>query len=194
MSSDRDTTESPLVQRIASMVDVPVEEWDPRFLRALTTISSPVTQSTRNTTPSLEQVFDPATRLHFLSLPSPASSAPTSSSTQRLGESLSSQEKPLSEGWISEALLSLDRTLHAKNKDYRIDSEFSNFEFAAQMVGGGMSPDEVMLTQIAIKLGRLQGLPDDPRNESRMDTIKDLAGYAVILYGYSLSKVSHGQA
>ena len=107
---------------------------------------------------------------------------------------MSSQEKPLNEGWISEALLSLDRTLHAKNKDYRIDSEFSNFEFAAQMVGGGMSPDGVMLTQIAIKLGRLQGLPDDPRNESRMDTIKDLAGYAVILYGYALSKVSHGQA
>lgn len=187
MSSDKDTTASPAEQYIASMVDVPVEEWDPRFRQALTTMFTRATPSMPSTMRSFKRgsmtVWEPVS----MSQQSHVSSAPTSSSTQRSGESLSSQEKPLNEGWISEALLSLDRTLHAKNKDYRIDSEFSNFEFAAQMVGGGMSPDEVMLTQIAIKLGRLQGLPDDPRNESRMDTIKDLAGYAVILYGYALS-------
>lgn len=106
-----------------------------------------------------------------------ASSAPTSSNTQRSEGSLS---------YIKKALESLDFTLTSKNEDYRIDGEFSNFDYAAQ-VSGYLSPQEVMLTQIGIKLGRLQGLPRDPNNESRLDTLKDLAGYAIILYAHALS-------
>ena len=95
-------------------------------------------------------------------------------------------------GWIGRALLELNEVLESKNADYKIDGEFSNFEMAADLAG--LTVEEVILTQIGIKLGRLKGLPDDPRNESRLDTIKDLAGYAVILYAYSLSKASHGRA
>lgn len=87
--------------------------------------------------------------------------------------------------WMNEALERLSATLVSKNADYSIDGgEFSNFEYAAHM--SEMPVDKVMLAQIGIKVGRLKGLPDDPSNESRLDTIKDLAGYAVILYAYSL--------
>ncbi len=86
------------------------------------------------------------------------------------------------DSWVHRALRDLDAILSSKNADYRIDGEFSNFTFAADI--SGTSVEEVMLTQIAIKLGRLKGLPADPNNESRKDTVKDLAGYAVILYGY----------
>lgn len=88
--------------------------------------------------------------------------------------------------WIGTAIETLDAVLTSKNQDYRIDGEFSNFDYAAQ-VSGYLSPQEVMLTQIGIKLGRLQGLPRDPNNESRLDTLKDLAGYAIILYAHALS-------
>lgn len=84
------------------------------------------------------------------------------------------------------ALGDLKSTLQSKNSDYKIDSEFSNFEHAARIAG--ITPEAVMLTQIGIKLGRLEGLPDDPSNESRLDTLKDLAGYAVILYAYNLMR------
>jgi len=51
----------PLVEQyIASMVDVPVEEWDPRFREALTTMLSRVLQSTPSTTPSSKQALRPA--------------------------------------------------------------------------------------------------------------------------------------
>jgi hypothetical protein len=89
--------------------------------------------------------------------------------------------------YTEKALADLADTLAKKNADYKINGEFSNFSYAADVVGGGMSADAVMLTQIGIKLGRLQGLPDDPMNESRLDTYKDLAGYAIILYAYALS-------
>lgn len=151
---------------------------------------SPAMQSTQNTTPYFPLPWENAPGARCTSHTNPASSAPTSSSTQRSEESLSSPDI----GWIGRALLELNEVLESKNADYKIDGEFSNFMYAADVVGGGMSPDAVMLTQIGIKLGRLQGLPDDPRNESRLDTVKDLAGYAVILYAYSLSKASHGRA
>jgi hypothetical protein len=92
-----------------------------------------------------------------------------------------------SDSYISRALKSLILTLKSKNDDYKIDGEFSNFEYAADVVSG-VSPEVVMLTQLGIKLGRLQGLPEDPNNESRLDTYKDLAGYAVILYAYALKQ------
>lgn len=176
MSSDKDTTESPAEQYIASMVDVPVEEWDPRFRQALTTMFTRASLSTQSTTPSSRQGFQMWPERFYTPPSRPVSSAPTSSNTQRSEESLS---------YIDKAIDELARTLVAKNMDYKIDGEFSNFEFVTDITG--VHPEVVMLSQIAIKLGRLKGLPDDPQNESRLDTIKDLAGYAVILYGYALS-------
>lgn len=92
--------------------------------------------------------------------------------------------------WIESALISLEHTLSNKNHDYKIDGEFSNFEYASEISGMDVIP--VMLTQIGIKLGRLKGLPEDVRNESKLDTYKDLAGYAVILYGYALKLYTEG--
>lgn len=86
--------------------------------------------------------------------------------------------------WIGQAVYNLSRTLDSKNEDYRIDGEFSNFEYAAELAG--LNVTDVMLTQLGIKLGRLKGLADDPNNESRLDTVKDLAGYAILFYAYSL--------
>lgn len=90
------------------------------------------------------------------------------------------------DSWIEAALEELRDTLASKNEDYRIGGEFSNFEFAADLVGGELDPQTVMLTQIAIKLGRIKGLEADMNFsfESYADTIKDLAGYAVIMYAY----------
>lgn len=84
--------------------------------------------------------------------------------------------------WTGAALDELHVLLDGKNSDYRIDGEFSNFQYAANLAD--VSIEQVMLTQIGIKLGRLKGLPDDPKNESRKDTVRDLAGYSVILYAY----------
>lgn len=96
------------------------------------------------------------------------------------------------EGYIKLALEDLSNTLASKNRDYRIDGEFSNFEAAASTVtsltGLALTAEEVIAAQIGIKIGRLQGLPLDPSNESRLDTVKDLAGYAIILYAYTLKE------
>jgi len=88
--------------------------------------------------------------------------------------------------WIDQAIGHLNATLASKNEDYRIDGEFSNFEFAGAIAG--IHPLDVIVTQIGIKLGRLKGLANQPKNEARLDTLKDLAGYAVILYAYSLAE------
>jgi hypothetical protein len=108
-----------------------------------------------------------------MSTTSPASSAGTSSS-----EPVS----PLS--FIEVALTDLGIVLSQKNSDYKIDGEFSNFEYAAEISGSDTLG--VIMTQIGIKLGRLKGLPEEVYNESKLDTFKDLAGYAVILYAYAL--------
>lgn len=91
-----------------------------------------------------------------------------------------------SEGYIELALKDLQETLASKNHDYKIDGEFSNFEYAAELSGSDVLG--VMMTQIGIKLGRLKGLPEEVYNEPRIDTYKDLAGYAVILYAYIISQ------
>lgn len=179
-----DTTGSPAEKYIASMAGVH-EGLCGMFSRAGITISTPATPSTQSTTRSFRRDLRDAMEHPFTSPLLRAFNAPTSSSEQRLDESLSSDDS-----FITAALDSLDRTLQAKNKDYRIEGEFSNFEFAAEVAE--VEVVEVMLTQIAIKLGRLKGLPDDPHNESRLDTIKDLAGYAVILYAYATWDVSNG--
>lgn len=88
--------------------------------------------------------------------------------------------------YIDRAINSLTATLASKNSDYKIDGEFSNFEFAGQVAG--IHPIDVIGTQIGIKLGRLKGLAENPNNEARLDTVKDLAGYAIILYAYSLAQ------
>lgn len=90
------------------------------------------------------------------------------------------------DSYIEAALLDLKETLASKNDDYRIDGEFSNFEFAAEAVG--LEALDVMLAQIAIKVGRIKGLRNSDwiNNESLEDSYKDLAGYAAILYAYSI--------
>jgi hypothetical protein len=87
---------------------------------------------------------------------------------------------------VQSALKDLSRTLAEKNHDYKIDGEFSNFEYAAELSGSDVLG--VMMTQIGIKLGRLKGLPEEVYNEPKIDTYKDLAGYAVILYAYVMSQ------
>lgn len=80
---------SRLRRLIAWMEDVLVVDYYTRmYLRGPTTIYSLATPSTQNTTPSFKQASRPA--LEPLSTPhiSRASSAPTSSNTQRLGGSL----------------------------------------------------------------------------------------------------------
>lgn len=89
--------------------------------------------------------------------------------------------------YVQRAIEELAETLQSKNEDYRIDSEFSNFEYAAE-VAGVVTTFDVILTQIGIKLGRIRGLDKDPNNESLEDSVKDLAGYAVILYAYLKSR------
>jgi|SRR5437867_621487 len=90
--------------------------------------------------------------------------------------------------WIQGALDELKFTLASKNEDYKIEGEFSNFEFAAEIAG--IEPLDAITSQLAIKLGRIKGLwasENGPQNESLVDSYKDLAGYAVILYAYVLS-------
>ena len=157
--------------------------------RKLSALPDPITTRSRvmpytpNTTQSSTQGLQDASVQRFMLPLTPVSSAQTSSNTQRLEESLSS-ESP--DSWITAALDELRETLAKKNDDYRIDGEFSNFQFAAKIAE--TSTLDAILTQIGIKLGRLQGLRNTAwvSNESIMDTYKDLAGYAVILYAYSL--------
>lgn len=93
---------------------------------------------------------------------------------------------PAERPYIPQAIEDLSVTLSGKNHDYKIDGEFSNFEFAANVAD--LLVEDVMLTQIGIKLGRLKGLADAPYNEGKLDTYKDLAGYAIILYAYALKE------
>ena len=132
--------------------------------------------------PSFE--LDPGLAGH----PSPSTTSRVSSA----GTSSSQQASPKS--FIEMALKDLGATLSAKNSDYKLDGEFSNFEFAAE--AAGIPPSRVMMAQVGIKLGRIQGILSSTRpiqNESLMDSFKDLAGYAVILYAYELSKESNGE-
>lgn len=114
--------------------------------------------------------------------PSTSTTSPASSA----GTSSSQQVSPLS--FIETALEELGAVLKRKNSDYKVtSSEFSNFHYAGDVAG--VSTRETMLVQIGIKLGRLKGLTksgQDPNWESIEDTVKDLAGYAVILYAYYL--------
>lgn len=90
----------------------------------------------------------------------------------------------MSESSLSLALDDMKDILAGKNEDYRVDGEFSNFEFAARVAG--VSTETVMIVQIAIKLGRLMGQSKAGyNNEGKSDTIQDLAGYANILNAFT---------
>lgn len=89
---------------------------------------------------------------------------------------------------IGTAIAELHEILVKKNEDYRVTSgEFSNFHFAGDV--SGMSVHDVMMAQIGIKIGRIKGLKNglsrDTNFESLEDSIRDLAGYAVLLYAYT---------
>jgi hypothetical protein len=140
--------------------------------------------STQSITRSYRQALQSVWAELSTSLTNPVSSALTSSNTQRLEGSLSSDPN----SWIEVAVYELLATLASKNQDYRIDGEFSNFEHTAALVD--TTPENVMLTQVGIKIGRLNGLRRSgatPNHEGLLDTCKDLAGYAIILYAYAMS-------
>lgn len=91
--------------------------------------------------------------------------------------------------YIQKALKELEAVLVAKNADYRVDGEFSNFELAA--AGVDIKPEDVMLAQIFIKLTRIQGLRRsgvNPMNEGLIDSYRDLAGYSNILFAHALMR------
>lgn len=85
---------------------------------------------------------------------------------------------------IQESVALLGRTLKNKNEDYKVDTEFSNFEQAAEFAG--ISPFQVMLAQIGIKYTRVKGLQnfESTNYESLKDSLLDLAGYAIITHAY----------
>lgn len=87
--------------------------------------------------------------------------------------------------YIQASTETLAETLLSKNSDYAPTGEFSNFEKAAEVVGTDAL--YVIITQVAIKLTRIQSLlsdDDQPNNEPLKDSLLDLAGYAVIAHAY----------
>lgn len=94
------------------------------------------------------------------------------------------------ESCIQLALQKLTETLVSKNNDYKLGSEFSNFYFASSI--SDVLPQDVVMSQIGIKIGRIKGLlqknGDDVNYESLLDSYQDLAGYAIILYALKLKE------
>lgn len=93
---------------------------------------------------------------------------------------------------IELALSNLTDTLTKKNSDYKVtEEEFSNFYFASEV--SDVPAKDIVLAQIGIKLGRIKGLrkmEDSMVNfESLLDSLQDLAGYAVILYALGLEEL-----
>jgi hypothetical protein len=93
----------------------------------------------------------------------------------------------------------LTKTLIGKTSDYTANrGEFYNFEETAKFVGGGMDPLSVMLTQVGIKITRLDSLRlgHDERVvtnfEGIKDTLLDLAGYAIIAHAYLSAREAEG--
>jgi len=87
---------------------------------------------------------------------------------------------------IRHAVYELLDVLSSKNKDYSSGGDFWNFEFAAEFAGD-LTTHDVIMSQLGIKVGRIKTLlerEDMPENEPLLDSFKDLAGYAIILYAY----------
>jgi len=80
----------------------------------------------------------------------------------------------------------LAETLLSKNSDYAPTGEFSNFEKAAEIAD--IKVIQVMASQAAIKMTRIQSLMerngDEYNHESLKDSFLDLAGYATIAHAY----------
>lgn len=91
---------------------------------------------------------------------------------------------PDPDSYIQSSARLLAETLLSKNEDYRVQGEFSNFERAADF--SCITVMDVLLTQIAIKFTRIQGMNDliTPNNESVKDSLLDLAGYAIIAHAW----------
>ena len=90
--------------------------------------------------------------------------------------------------YIQRSVEHLAEVLQSKNEDYTANmGEFYNFEKAAHFVGGGMDPLSVMLTQIGIKVTRIEALRTEsysPNFEPFKDSLLDLAGYALIAHAF----------
>lgn len=96
--------------------------------------------------------------------------------------------------WAGAALTELSEVLTSKRGDYSSAGEFENFTSTANAVGT-IEPEDVLLTQIAIKLGRIRSLRTQatgPNNESLKDSYRDLAGYAVLAFAHVLSEECEG--
>ncbi len=81
-------------------------------------------------------------------------------------------------------LLELEAKLHSsKNQDYaKEESPLSNFYLVAESLG--IKPSDVALMHIATKYFRIVNLSQegrDPMNESKEDTLSDMAIYAKIM-------------
>lgn len=116
------------------------------------------------------------------------------------GEDEYSEEEVLEESewggftWAGVALTELSEVLASKRGDYSSAGEFENFTSTANAVGT-IEPEDVFLTQIAIKLGRIRSLRTqsaEPNNESLKDSYRDLAGYAVLALAHVLSEEYEG--
>jgi hypothetical protein len=84
---------------------------------------------------------------------------------------------------IQKSVELLAETLQSKNRGYTGGrGEFFNFEKAAEFAC--VSPLDVVMCQIGIKLTRLQGLLSRPQEDwdyaAIQDTLLDLGGYAMI--------------
>jgi len=79
--------------------------------------------------------------------------------------------------------------LKKKNNDYAEDDNcFSNFEYCADKAD--ISVDNVFMVFLAVKLARLKELLSgkETKNESIIDTLKDMANYAVLFSLYLNNK------
>lgn len=74
------------------------------------------------------------------------------------------------------------KTILDKGDDYANEDRLSNFKATAAICG--IKPEQVALVMIAIKvarLGVLLGKDVEPLNEPLIDSVLDLANYAVLL-------------
>lgn len=79
------------------------------------------------------------------------------------------------------------KTLSVRNADYAAPETTGNpyFNFDCVAAVHGDTPQEVIATEITKKAVRLANLVKpgvSPAGESRLDTLRDIAGYAAILY------------
>lgn len=88
--------------------------------------------------------------------------------------------------YIQDSAKRLAETLASKNSDYAPTGEFSNFEKAAEIAD--IKAIQVMASQLAIKVTRIQSLMerngDEYNHESLKDSFLDAAGYATIAHAY----------